>query len=160
HPVVNDAEMKIWTRYDVSSWPTLVLIDPEGFLVGYAAGEGNYDVLDQVIGKLIATHTANKTLDLTPRRFDLVKFRDSPDTPLFFPGKLLADAACDRLFISDSTHNRIVITDLDGKKIAIAGTGQPGRTDGPFAQAQFDDPQGLALDGGMLYVADRKNHTV
>src|SRR5262245_44733016 len=36
HPVVNDADMKIWRRYDVSSWPTLVLIDPEGNLVGYA----------------------------------------------------------------------------------------------------------------------------
>src|SRR5207237_10257753 len=88
------------------------------------------------------------------------KFRDSPDTPLFFPGKILADAATNRLFIADSTHHRVVITDLSGKKIATAGTGEPGKTDGPFASAQFSDPQGLALDGTPLYVDDRKNHLI
>jgi thiol-disulfide isomerase/thioredoxin len=160
HPVVNDADMKIWNRYDVSSWPTLVLIDPEGNLVGYASGEGNYEVLEQVIGNLIAKHTESKTLDVTPRRFDLAKFRDSADTPLFFPGKILADAASNRLFIADSTHHRVVITDLDGHKIGLAGAGEPGMKDGPFAVAQFDDPQGMALDGKTLYVADRKNHAI
>lgn len=160
HPVVNDADMKIWRRYDASSWPTLVLIDPEGHLVGYAAGEGNYEVLDQVIGKLIALHTEKKTLDVKPARFDLAKFRDSADTPLFFPGKVLADAASDRLFIADSTHHRIVVTNLNGKKVACAGTGEPGLKDGAFASSQFDDPQGMALDGNTLYVADRKNHVI
>jgi DNA-binding beta-propeller fold protein YncE len=32
--------------------------------------------------------------------------------------------------------------------------------DGTFEQAQFDDPQGLALAGNLLYVADRKNHSI
>lgn len=160
HPVVNDADMKIWRRYDASSWPTFVLIDPEGNLVGYASGEGNYDVLDQAIGKLVALHTGRKTLDVKPARFDMLKFRDSAESPLFFPGKVLADAASDRLFIADSTHHRVVITDLNGKKIAIAGTGEPGLKDGAFATSQFDDPQGMALDANILYVADRKNHVI
>src|SRR5207237_3774286 len=34
HPVVNDANMKIWQAYGVNSWPTLCLIDPEGKVVG------------------------------------------------------------------------------------------------------------------------------
>src|SRR5262249_16706872 len=80
------------------------------------------------------------------------------DTPLYFPGKVLADAAGGRLFIADSTHHRIVITDLDGQKIAVAGTGEPGTADGPFDKASFNDPQGMALQGDILYVADRKNH--
>src|SRR5207237_3105299 len=50
HPVVNDAEHRIWNRYDVEAWPTFILIDPEGNLVGYTSGEGNYEVLDTVIG--------------------------------------------------------------------------------------------------------------
>src|SRR5207245_735550 len=70
----------------------------------------------------------------------------------------LADVASKRLFIADSTHHRIVITDLDGKKIAIAGAGQPGKADGSFDKAGFNDPQGMALQGDTLYVADRKNH--
>ena len=36
HPVVNDANTKIWQAYGVGSWPTLVLIDPEGNFVGVA----------------------------------------------------------------------------------------------------------------------------
>jgi DNA-binding beta-propeller fold protein YncE len=71
---------------------------------------------------------------------------------------VLADAAGNRLFIADSTHHRIVITDLAGKKIAVAGVGEPGKADGPFAKASFNDPQGMALKGDKLYVADRKNH--
>src|SRR4029079_9579928 len=81
-------------------------------------------------------------------------------TPLFFPGKVHADAKGNRLFIADSTHHRVIVTDLAGKKIAVAGTGSPGRKDGAFSEAQFDDPQGMALDGDTLYVADRKNHSI
>ena len=53
-----------------------------------------------------------------------------------------------------------MITDLEGKKIAVAGSGTEGLKDGSFAEAQFSDPQGLALDGETLYVADRKNHSI
>lgn len=160
HPVVNDANMKIWESYGVGSWPTLAVIDPEGNYVGQTSGEGQYDLLDTFIGKLVEEHRAKKTLNETPVRFDLAKFRDGPDTPLYFPGKVLADEKSNRLFIADSTHHRIVVTDLTGKKLAVAGTGEPGRKDGPFASAQFDDPQGLALKGETLYVADRKNHQI
>ena len=34
HPVVNDANMVIWERFQVSSWPTLVLITPDGKFAG------------------------------------------------------------------------------------------------------------------------------
>ncbi len=160
HPVVNDAERKIWDAYGVQSWPTMALIDPEGKLVGMISGEGNLEVLDRAIAKLAEMHKAKKTLDEKPVRFDLVRYREKGDTPLFFPGKVHADAKGDRLFIADSTHHRVIVTDLTGKKIAVAGTGTPGKKDGAFAEAQFDDPQGMALDGDMLYVADRKNHNI
>src|SRR5262249_46789846 len=132
HPVVNDANMKIWQAYDISSWPTLVLIDPEGNYVGQRSGEGNYDLLDKVIGKLIDEHKRKKTLNDKPIDFELAK---EAAGPLFFPGKVLADAASNRLFIADSTHHRIVVTDLNGKKITIAGTGQSGKADGSFDKA-------------------------
>jgi thiol-disulfide isomerase/thioredoxin/sugar lactone lactonase YvrE len=160
HPVVNDAEMIIWRKYRVSSWPSLYLIDPEGYLYGYAPGEGNREVLEEHIDKLIKLHRKKKTLDEKPRRFELARASEKGDSPLFFPGKVLADAASNRLFIADSTHHRIVVTTLDGRKIAIAGSGEPGLADGAFAKAQFDDPQGLALSGEKLYVADRRNHVI
>src|SRR5262249_25688888 len=110
------------------------------------------------IAKLIKVHKAKKTLNTRPLKFQLT--RETGESPLFFPGKVLADPAGKRLFIADSTHHRVVITDLNGKKIAIAGTGEPGKTEGSFAKAQFNDPQGLALKGDTLYVADRKNHVI
>jgi len=158
HPVVNDANSKIWQAYEANSWPTLILIDPEGNFVGRAPGEGNYDVLDRVIAKLIKIHKDKKTLDEKPFPFQLIK--EQTASPLFFPGKVLADGKGNRLFIADSTNHRIVITTLEGKKIAVAGAGQPGSTDGAFDKAMFNDPQGMALDGETLYVADRKNHLI
>ena len=160
HPVVNDADHVIWDKYEVDAWPTMVLIDPEGNLVGFTSGEGNYELLDIVIGKLVDEHKKKKTLDEKPIRFDLAKFRESGDTPLFFPGKVVADAQGQRLFIADSTHHRIVVIDLQGNKIAVIGTGTPGKTDGGFDAAQFDDPQGMAVRGDTVFVADRKNHLI
>jgi thiol-disulfide isomerase/thioredoxin len=158
HPVVNDAEAIIWRRYRVNSWPTLFLIDPEGNIYRWGAGEGLYEALDKHIGDLVKDYRAKKLLKEDPLPFQLARLKENGQRPLYFPGKVLADAASKRLFIADSTHHRIVITDLGGKKIAVAGSGQEGRRDGPFGHATFSDPQGMALVGETLYVADRKNH--
>jgi len=158
HPVVNDADHKIWDAYGVRSWPTLGLIDPEGKIVRGYSGEGNYDLLVRDIEKLIKDHKEKKTLVETPISFKLAKEKEVP--PIYFPGKVLADAASKRIFIADSTYHRIVITNLEGKKIAIVGSGKEGLKDGKFADAQFSDPQGMVLDGEILYVADRKNHAI
>jgi thiol-disulfide isomerase/thioredoxin len=159
HPVINDANMTLWRKYQVSSWPTLALIDPEGQFCGEVSGEGNLDILQTAIKRVIAYHEAKGTLDRSPVRFDLERFK-TPPTPLRFPGKLLADAASDRLFVSDSSHNRIVVSTLDGKLLDVIGSGRIGRANGGYAEAEFDHPQGLALDGETLYVADTENHEI
>lgn len=158
HPVVNDANMKIWQAYGVEAWPTFVLIDPEGYYRGQTSSEGKYDILDQAIGNLVKIYRAKKLLNERPLRF--ARAHESGNSPLFFPGKVLGDERSRRIFIADSTHHRIVITDLDGRKIAIAGTGEAGQADGSFAKAQFNNPQGMALRGDTLYVADCKNHLI
>jgi DNA-binding beta-propeller fold protein YncE len=154
HPVVNDADHKIWNAYGVNSWPTLVLIDPDGKVVGYAPGEGNLDVVDHHIKKLLKEFDGKLKKD--PINFKLAAEKIA--SPLYFPGKILVEK--ERIFIADSTNHRIVITDPAGKKIAVAGSGKEGLRDGAFADAQFSDPQGMALDGDVLYVADRKNHAI
>jgi DNA-binding beta-propeller fold protein YncE len=159
HPVVNDASMTIWRKFSVHSWPTLVLVDPEGNYCGYVSGEGNREILETVIDKLIEYHKAKGTLDQTPLHFDLESEKAAP-TPLRFPGKVLADEATNRLFISDSNHNRIVISDLQGKVLDIIGSGVIGEQDGGYAEAQFDHPQGMDLAGNLLYVADTENHNI
>lgn len=160
HPVVNDGDHKIWDAFEVSSWPTYAVIDAEGHFVGVTSGEGQLELLDKVIGKLVAEAKDKKVLNDKPMRFDLIRYREAGDTPLFFPGKTLADEKTDRLVIADSTHHRVIVTNLKGEKKAVIGNGTPGNKDGKFADVQFDDPQGLALDGDTLYIADRKNHVL
>lgn len=159
HPVVNDSNMTIARKFFFNSWPTFVLIDPEGNYVGRQPGEGNRELFDRVIGQMVAYHKAKGTLDETPVRFDLERAKADP-TPLRYPGKLLADVASNRLFISDSNHNRIVISSLDGELIDVIGTGSIGAKDGKYGEATFDHPQGMALVGDTLYVADTENHLI
>jgi sugar lactone lactonase YvrE len=158
HPVINDADHKIWKRYGVESWPTLMIFDPEGNYYGEISGEGAYEVLDEHIGKLVKQFKDKKLLKDTPLEFQLA--RDKVESPLYFPGKVLADGKGKRLFIADSTNHRIVVTDLEGKKIAVVGDGVEGLKDGSFKEARFSDPQGMTLLGDTLYVADRKNHAL
>ncbi len=157
HPVVNDANGVIAEKYLFRAWPQLVLVDPEGQFVGLQTGEGIRDLFDTVIGKVVEYHRAKGTLDETPVRFDLER-DDVEPTPLRYPGKVLADEAGGRLFISDSNHNRIVISSLDGRLLDVIGSGVIGNADGGFEKATFDHPQGMALVGETLYVADTENH--
>jgi len=81
--------------------------------------------------------------------------------PLRFPGKVLADPAGNRLFISDSNHNRVVVAALDDFTVLdVIGSGEQGWRDGDYATAQFSRPQGLALVGSRLFVADTENHAL
>jgi len=159
HPVINDANMTVWRKFQVSSWPTLALIDPEGRYVGQQPGEGNRELFDKVIGMLVEYHKKKGTLDTSPVRFDLESNR-LKSSPLKFPGKVLADVPGDRLFISDSNHNRIVVTGLDGTLKETIGSGAIGRKNGRYADASFDHPQGTVLIGEELYVADTENHMI
>src|SRR5438309_12085912 len=122
HPIVNDADFAIWKAYAVSAWPTRYLIDPAGYIIGSLAGEGGYDVLDAAIGRSIEEFRKRGELNEEPLRFVLERAKVG-DLPLAFPGKILADAKSDRIFIADSDHNRIVIASLDGTLLETIGTG-------------------------------------
>lgn len=157
HPVVNDANHVIWNAYEVSSWPSLRLIDPEGNLVGVHSGEIEFEALDPVMAAAVEYYRSKGLLDEKLVRFDLEKYK-ARATPLRFPGKLLADEAQNRLFISDSNNNRIVIATLDGQLVDVIGSGAIGAADGSYAECEFNHPQGMALQGETLYVADNENH--
>jgi DNA-binding beta-propeller fold protein YncE len=159
HPVYNDSEFAVWQSYGVRAWPTQVLIDPAGYVVGAVSGEGNYEVIDRAISQLVTEFRQRGELNEEPLKLVLERAKVG-DLPLAFPGKVLADARSDRLYISDSNHNRIVVTKLDGSLIETIGTGERGANDGPFEQATFYRPQGLALSGDKLYVADTENHLI
>src|SRR3990167_342914 len=159
HPVINDSNFAIWQAYRASAWPTLVLIDPEGNIVGSDTGEGHYEILDKLIGKLVSDFRSKNLMNEKPLPLSLEKYKQGPSF-LSFPGKILADETSKRLFIADSNHNRIVITNMEGEVLDIAGNGEIGRGDGTFKDASFHHPQGMALQGDNLYVADTENHLI
>lgn len=160
HPVVNDNHMAVWKAYAVRAWPTLVLIDPDGKVAGRVSGEGIYGPMDEAIGTLVKTFDANGRLDRRPLNLKLERSR-MPESLLEFPGKVLADEAGGRLFIADSGHNRIVVVSLADRMVTgVIGSGRQGLKDGPPAAAEFNHPQGMALDGDVLYVADTENHAI
>ncbi len=66
HPVVNDAGFQVWDAWATSAWPTTVLIDPAGNVVGGHSGEGVYDVAQPVIASLVAEFDARGELDRGP----------------------------------------------------------------------------------------------
>jgi len=157
HPVVNDKDFRIWTKYGANAWPTVVLINPLGDVAGYMSGEGIYKPFDEAIQKLLSEF--NDIIDRTPLNFNLEKNK-RPKSILNFPGKIIADEKSERLFITDSNNNRIIITNLDGKIIDVIGSGKEGNKDGGFNNAEFFKPQGTALYENTLYIADTENHLI
>jgi DNA-binding beta-propeller fold protein YncE len=160
HPIVNDRQFQVWQSYAVRAWPTMILIDPEGYIVDTQSGESAPELFDAHIARLIEHFDAEGKLDTTPLTKTLL--RDAtPPTLLEFPSKVLVDDNGNRLFISDSNHNRLIVADLiSGNVEAVIGSGEAGLADGNFDQASFRHPQGLELLGEVLYVADTQNHLI
>ena len=149
HPVVNDKDFKIWRSYGVQAWPTLVLINPKGRIIGTHSGEDIFDLFDALIGQA-AAHFEGKG-ELKRGRLELALEKDKqPESLLAFPGKVHADAAGRRLFITDSNHHRILVADLEGKILEVIGSGRQGAVDGTFEAAEFHHPQGTFLSQGPL----------
>jgi DNA-binding beta-propeller fold protein YncE len=166
HPVVNDADFDIWKSYAARAWPTLMFIDPEGKVIGRHEGEFPVDALDQVISGMIEEFEATDSL----KRGRMVFQPESKiDSLLSFPGKITAVAERERLVISDSNNHRLIVTDLDGEVEFVIGNGESPLANGNhadviesrgFNEPLFDTPQGVAIDGDTLYVADAGEHAI
>ena len=162
HPVINDLDFNIWRTYGVNAWPTVAVIDPRGNVVVRQSGEIPFAAFDAYLSGMIEYYDSidENIIDRTPLELALEGAGD-PGTPLLFPGKVLADEASSRLFIADSSHNRIVIADRATREVLdIIGSSVRGFDDGPFESATFDKPQGMALAGDLLYIADVNNHAI
>ncbi|MBZ0292010.1 MAG: redoxin domain-containing protein [Anaerolineae bacterium] len=170
HPVINDKDFVVWRTWGVQAWPSFGFIDPLGNVLvvqgrdgqpsATLPGEFPFELFDRVVGSMV--NYFDKTGDINRDALDITPESDfSPNTALAFPGKVLADTASNRLFITDSNHHRIVIADLNTYEVLdVIGTGTRGLMDGSFDEARFNKPQGLALSENTLYVADTNNHAI
>jgi DNA-binding beta-propeller fold protein YncE len=157
HPVVNDRDFAVWQRFGGRAWPTLVFIDPAGRVIGKHEGELPFERFDPLVNGMLKEFRERGLLDPAASPIAMEQLRE-PARTLSFPGKILVDG--DRLFVADSNHHRLVVASLDGSIHRTIGSGEPGLVDGSAEQAAFQQPQGMALDGMVLYVADTENHAI
>src|SRR5262252_8299090 len=54
HPIVHDPKMSIWQDYGVQAWPTIVIVGPDGSILGRVAGEPDPSKFAKAIGDLVA----------------------------------------------------------------------------------------------------------
>src|SRR5437899_8716162 len=82
HPIINDADYAVWRSYGVNAWPTQVLIDPAGYIIGSLSGEGNYETFDRAIGQTITEFRKPGKLNEAPLKLELerTKIDDLPPT--------------------------------------------------------------------------------
>lgn len=166
HPVVCDTNLDIWNDLQIICWPTLLILDPAGLVIGEFQGEVQANLIPKFLSACFKYyHKSLITTQLTVP-YSLNKLEETKDTifnatKLQFPTKLLVHG--DMMFISDSGNNRIVVADPENGKVKfIIGSGRCGWLDSDFYQAQFDWPQGLAYDANacILYIADTFNDVI
>ncbi len=159
HPVLDDPELVTWKQYAVRAWPTLVVIDPEGYVVAQHAGEGHAHAIARLVEELETEHAAKGTL----RRGDGPYVAPEPTAgDLKFPGKALR-LPNGNFLVADSGHHSLVELEADGETVVRRiGDGVRGLVDG--TAPRFSEPQGLALlPAGSAYdviVADTVNHAL
>ncbi len=163
HPVLDDPSMRMWQEYAAKAWPTLTVIDPEGYVVATMAGEGHAEGLARLIDQLVAEHEARGTLR---RGRALPVPANEPPTALRFPGKA-AVLEGGTFLVTDSAHHSLVEVAADGETLMRRiGSGTRGRSDGKPDTAQFSEPGGVCvlpprvaeLAGYDVVVADTVNH--
>ncbi|XP_043224746.1 NHL repeat-containing protein 2-like [Amphibalanus amphitrite] len=158
HPVVNDAQLQLWNQLGIACWPTLLVLGPGRQPLLQLVGEGHTELLRAFTAAALrrlsaAGRLGRGSLPLAPAA------RLSAAGPLRFPGKLCRlDER--RLVISDTGHHRLLVTDNGGTVLRIVGGPSAGFADGRLGESKFNSPQGVAVDGDVIYVADTENHAV
>ena len=155
HPVVNDRQFRVWRSYAVRAWPTIVVIDPEGYVLGMHAGEFTTEMVAPALEEIIAKAGAGLRRDALHHQAD-----DRAHDVLRYPGKVAVREKT--IAIADSGNDRVVIAELDAgrgsARVLATHGGARGYRDG--TDPQFDHPQGLLFDRGDLLVADAFNHAI
>ncbi|CAD6244769.1 GSCOCG00013463001-RA-CDS [Cotesia congregata] len=160
HPVVNDAKLSMWRDIGISCWPSLVILGPDGQVLFVLVGEGHRRELllyTQIALKYFKSlkKISNHGLDLKPAAHLLPVTRDL----LLFPGKVqvLRD---EKILVSDTGNNRVLVLDFDGQVEAVVGGYSRGFKDGSFKEARFNAPQGVCALEDDIFVADNENHAI
>ncbi|XP_063591986.1 NHL repeat-containing protein 2-like [Penaeus indicus] len=159
HPVVNDAEAKMWTELGIACWPTLLILDPNGHPIFILVGEGHRERLQLYVDCMVEYFSSNGSLSKLPVPLAPTAHCAATGSVLLYPGKVATYPG--GLVISDTGHNRILLTDRMGNIKKVVGSGEQGMADGTFTCASFNNPQGVVYhSSNVIFVADTENHAI
>lgn len=165
HPVLDDPDLTTWSAYTARAWPTLVVIDPEGYVVAQMAGEGHQHNVEVLVRDLVAEHEAKGTLHRGSGPY--VPPEPTSGT-LRFPAKAVTLPG-GNLLVADAGHHGLAELAPDGETLVRRiGSGERGLVDGGPGEARFSEPNGLCLVpdelrgrlGYDVLVADTVNHAL
>jgi thiol-disulfide isomerase/thioredoxin len=158
HPVIHDPDMTLWKQYGVHAWPTLIFVDPAGYIIANTSGEPEPLHLLNAVRDLLDKYEQEGSLH--PQKLELTT-TPVPATRLSFPGKIKPLPGPEKIWmVADSGHHQIVLFNDQGVEQKRIGHGKRGGNDGPAEQASFNSPQGMIADDKAIYVADTNNHAI
>lgn len=70
HPVINDCDFNVWGNFNINSWPSIILIGPEGKVIYTKSGEGVLDFFEPFI-EVLLDYYDESALNKTPLPLDL-----------------------------------------------------------------------------------------
>ncbi len=130
--------------------PNGVAIDGEGHVI--VADQSNHRVRKIAPDGTVTTLAGSGTGGYADGRGAQASFHNPSGVAIDGEGHVI---------VADQSNHRVRKIAPDGTVTTLAGSGTIGYADGPGAQAGFNNPRGVAIDGeGHVIVADCSNHRV
>ena len=130
HPVLDDPDLVTWEPYAVRAWPTLAVVDPEGYVVAQLSGEGHAHGLDAA-ARRAGRRARGARAPCTAATGRTCPAAAADDAALPRQGRAAADG---HVLVADAGHHQLVELARVGRRDAARppiGSGQRGLLDGP-----------------------------
>ena len=164
NPVFVSSDLK--SKLNIDSDVAYMLINPKGIIEKIYGNEVDVEEISSDIEDLVSDY--GYMLNKKPLPILLEKDNFDDNHILKFPSKLEYSSffrygntiQIPAIFISNSGHNNIVVTSLQGRILLKVGSGKKDFDDGKISDASFNNPGGLLFKNDILYIADTGNNAL
>jgi len=163
HPIAVLKSRKGLEMFNFDCFPNTALVREDGTPMIQHCGSGLDKTMRNGVKEILDIYriagAANQktagTMDVEDRLFYA--------RPLLgYPTFMTFDNNGERLFVSSTGSNKVLVLSMYGEILDVLGSGEKGNADGAFEACAFDQPMGLAYDENTdkLYIADMDNHSI